>query len=243
MTLPSAPRDPGRSRRKPRHFGYEGCELGRQWSAFKAGAALWLHVHGSMRSKPCLREITRGEVGCEYCEKGLEAQVKGYVPVYREMDYKPCCVVVKEEIRDVVDDIPLHARLTVGRGRAATDPIYITRALRSDNPFVPLNAEQQAAVDVTESVLRLLKNPLLRSWYEHTHGLRDKPTSVPPAVEEGKYFAEHLDNLSNGKHSKLDTYAGALLGDAVGDVLRQRGLTDPPADPKPPGKNGKHKPR
>lgn len=241
MSLPSAPRDPERVRRTRHHFGYTGCECGQKWHAFIAGKPLWLYLHGSQWSKPCCEKITGGELSCDYCNKGVEKIVKGYVPVWRDADHKPCTVIVWEEIRDVVDALPLHSRAIVGRGKSQRDPIYIARAMNQEPPFRPVNAEMMAAADVTESALRLLKCPELTAWYRQTHGAKsDNAVSLPSGTavtDSGEPYSPLLQAAAKRAGADVIPPAGPVeTGETVQEFLRgvQAGTIRPSA-------NGRHK--
>jgi len=198
MILPNAPRDPSRTRRNDRHFSYHDTPRGKTWHAYKAGEALWVHVHGSIKSKPCAAFLTDGALGCPYCAAKVPTIVKGYLPLYREIDYKPCCTVLWEDYRPQVDAIPLHARVLIGRELQQTDPIYCMRALSPNPAFAPSSAEQMTPVDVSRSCLRFWKDRELQQWFKLGDGDQVAPVAENEAIaspeERNRAFMNRLQS-------------------------------------------------
>jgi len=244
VSLPSVPRDPNRDRRNRRHFSYVNTEPGKQWAAYIAGSTWWCWVHGSIRSKPCSERISGGEVACEYCSKKIPSIVKGYVPLYRQTDYRPCCTVVFEEIRDVVDALALHCRVAVGRGTKKTDPIYVARAMEAVPAYVPINAEMTAPADITSSVLQMWGDRELRQWYELTHGKSDNALSLAmQQQEESKSVPVDTDRNPSGDANDVpllgSSFYSGLPADKQQSIIQQRNAAFV-REAKKPKTNGSH---
>lgn len=244
MSLSSVPRDPNRDRRNRRHFSYVNTEPGKQWAAYIAGPTWWSWVHGSIRSKPCSERISDSEIACEYCAKKIPAIVKGYVALYRQTDYRPCCTVVFEEIRDVVDALPLHSRVAVGRGTKKTDPIYVARAMDALPAFVPINAEMSAVADIIPSVLQMWGDRELKQWYATTHGVSDTALSLEKAMaKDNQNVATDTAGNSTGDVATVpllgSSFYSGLPADQQQSIIQQRNAAFV-RESKEPKKNGKH---
>lgn len=242
MTLPSVPRDPNRDRRKRRHFSYEATRANQKWTAYIAGKTWWTWVHGTKRSKPCAAEISGGELSCEYCRQKLAPIVKGYVPLYRESDYKCVCTCLYEEQRDVIDDLPLHVRVIVGRERKESDPIFVMRHLMPTPLFLAPNAECEVTADVTSSVLSLWGDRDLIEWYRVTHGASDN------VVSQNKGDSTDDTRCVPGQGSDTAASLGFMLGSSFSaglpvrdrDEIAKRRNEAFVKDAKKPKTNGKH---
>jgi hypothetical protein len=178
---------PGRGGKGGRvHFTYTPTGFGQQWHAFIAGPCAWFECHTRGKTKPCLAEVTGGELVCPLCASPHPTEQVGYQPLYRELDGKPVMVVVHESVREVVDSHKLHARVLIGREMAETDGVYVIRPLKSGKPFTSTLAARQKEADVIPTLLRVWNIGALQEWAARQEGI---PTGgcnthpVPPVVK------------------------------------------------------------
>lgn len=229
MGLPQA--RAGDGARNPRvHFAYVSTSHGKNWHAWIAGPCHWFHCHSKGKTKPCLYEMTGGEMGCDRCDAAQPCEVVGYQPLYRELDSKPVMVIVHEYTREVLDGLRLHARVTVGRGDSASDGVYVVPALKAEPRFQTTLQHRMVPADLTETLLRVWKIPELEQWYRQTHG-----AAKPPETQksDGKPFSpwtrKAAQRASTGPlNEELDDVMARIK-------MRSKGLPEPSS-------NGKHDP-
>jgi hypothetical protein len=126
MRIPSTPRRTG-ARNKPVHFTYVSVERGQPFDAYLAGPVWWGYLHMLKPSKPCVYEITGGQVACRFCgaARAPVAVMKGWVPLYRRIDGLACCVPVDEALRDVLEPLKCFTKVTVGRGKGRGVGVWV----------------------------------------------------------------------------------------------------------------------
>lgn len=136
MRIPSTPRRTG-ARNKPVHFSYVSTERGQPYDAYLAGPVWWGPLHMLRPSKPCVYELTGGQVACRFCGAGKArvAVVKGWVPLYRRLDNTAICVPVDEVQRDHLDALKLHTKVTVGRERGKGVGVWVRASLNQEPAF------------------------------------------------------------------------------------------------------------
>src|SRR6478672_3981026 len=95
--------------------------------AYLAGQPWWFLCHGDLRhrSKPCVHDLTDGQLRCASCPAPL--YWFGYTPLYRESDHRPVLVGLHEHSAEPVSQIPRCARVLVARGSSKFDPLSLTR--------------------------------------------------------------------------------------------------------------------
>ena len=235
MPLPADPRE-GRQDRAV-WFRYYGTNKGTSWHAWIAGPAYWCKVHQKGRTKPCLKNMTRGKLRCQRCEDGAVIDRVGYVPLYRAVDAKPVCVIVHEDVEEMVAALTLHRRVLVGREDGATDGVWITDAPKQVRYDTTL-PERQRPADMTASCLRMWSIPELDAWYyssEYAHGARPSMSDTPLTLTA---VSESIDESDPGIQMLRQRMAGSvpvttsdppMLGETVAAAIR------------PPHKNGKPK--
>jgi hypothetical protein len=137
-------------------------------------------------------------VKCPWCAKGIETREIGYVPLYRELDGKPCFVVVHDHARPQLDVLKLHVRVMVGRGADKNDTVYVLKALAQNPMFQSHLPERFKPADLTRTLLTVWGIADLAEWYAVTEGVTDMtvpkltaselanpaPKTVPVASEE-----------------------------------------------------------
>lgn len=178
MTIRSTPRRGG-DRPRHVHFAYTATDRGGKWEAWTAGSTIWLWVHCSWKSKPCVAELTGGELVCEFCTRRQIPVVKGYVPLYRCSDAKPVCVIVDEACRDHLEALPHHTRVYVARERTRGSYVTVTRALSQEPAYQSTLPERKIAADITDSLLRMWQMPELIDWHARTQQISDSAVTVP----------------------------------------------------------------
>jgi hypothetical protein len=240
MPLPQAAPGGGRSGAHE-HFRYVPTQPGAKWSAYVAGPCHWFLAHTRGRSKPCLHEMTGGELTCERCAQITPPQVIGYQPLYREVDSRPVMVIVYEYERDRCDALKLHQRVTIGREDQQSDGVWVTVALNPRPVFHTTLKCRMAPVDLTSVLLKLWGLPDLTAWYEQTHGKSDSPVSLAPTAK-----AKEEPKQSNGQpfgpmYRRAAVRAAATDDDSVQEAM-QRALQKAKEREQSAAKNGKHKP-
>lgn len=242
MPLPQTP--PGGGGRPARtHWHYVTTKPSQQWGAWIAGPCHWFTCHTNGRSVPCLHEMTGGELTCERCSAGQGTDVIGYQPIYRELDGRPCMVIVHEYSREVIDKLRLHQRVIVGRGPKTSDGVYIAPAMQAQPRYHSTLADRMRAADLTETLLRLWRLPDLEAWYRQTHGAPTSSTSSAP--EPGPVPAETTPLRSDGKpfgamnRAAAARYKGPEVpaSEATDAIIKRFGNN---VAKLPPSQNGQH---
>lgn len=200
----SRPGDGSRSRRT--HFAYVETPPKQQWHAWIAGPTHWFQCHDVNRhTKPCLHDITGGELRCPWCLSIGEPADTGYVPLYKQDNGKPVMTVVHAYSREQVDQLKLHQRVLVGRGIAKGDGVYVVLQLNQEPRYQSTLPERLRPADLTETLLRVWGIPDLIAWHCRATGRSDggcitpllqtacEPVApLPPAVGQGGDMSETL---------------------------------------------------
>lgn len=165
------------------HFSYMGTKNNAKWHAFCAGPCVWLECHPHKKTKPCCDKITRGELLCPFCGSMPPAKTMGFLPVWREVDYRPGCVVLYENQRELVDRFELHERIMMGRESEQSDGTWVARALSPGKRFETTSLVKKLRHDICPSLLRMWKIPTLNAWWEVSEKKRsDSPLSLPAGI-------------------------------------------------------------
>jgi hypothetical protein len=169
MPLPQVPA--GNGGRRPRvHWHYPTTPTNSKWHGWIAGNCHWFECHTKGKSQPCTEVMTGGELRCPRCDACQPTEVIGYQPIYREIDNRPCFVILHEYTREVVDALKLHQRVIVCRGPEQSDGCAIVPALNPEPRFQTKLQERLQPADLTETLLRVWRIPELVQWYDETHG-------------------------------------------------------------------------
>lgn len=225
MTLPSAPkRGEGTPRRV--HFTYTSTAGGSSYHAYIAGPTIWLYMHPNRDgSKPCLHELTDGQLVCQCDARPLIPVMKGWVPLYRESDYKPICVPVNEESRDHLDTLALHTRVVVARERSRGSAVTVVRALSHMPIFATTIPERRVAADLTTTLLFMFKMPELIDWYQRTQSRADAlPISSPSTAGT---LGGSVRSGARADVSKANSDNAVSIADALAQHRRFGHLTKP----------------
>jgi len=180
---------PGEGPKKDRdNFSYWSIAGGEKHTAYVAGPAAWVIAHPSDKgSKPCLEWMTGSALPCRFCALHKCPVEVGYVPVYREVDWRPMLVIVYRTEREWIDPLELHTRVTVGREKEKGAALWVRPCLNQEPRFASTLPYRKCAVDIDHSLLTLWKMPELVAWL-HTARPSDTavslpvPTSPPPEV-------------------------------------------------------------
>lgn len=178
------------------HFIHIKTARNETWEAHVAGPCQWYECHCSGRSKPCLVKVTNGALSCPLCNPLKPTEQIGYLPVYRKIDGKPGFVVLHEPQREVVDALPLHRLIVIGRESDQSDGIYVRPTLQPGAKLVTSLAWKMRPVDLTESLLRVWKISELVAWHRQ-QPKSDNPVSLPPGIAL-KPSGEPFDAMHQG---------------------------------------------
>lgn len=245
MSLPQRP--PGRGGRRAHvHFVYVPTPQGKKWPAHIAGPCMWFECHTKGRSKPCLHELTGGELTCDVCSPFEVPQTLGYQPLYHGKDGRPCMVVVHDYARDHIDALKLHHPVMVERGEGPTDTVALVPMLGAGRKYTSTLAERMQPADLTETLLRMWKMPALTEWYRITHGRGEAvppmPPPAPPATTpppKGKALAENDIRTMLSRH--VIEQAGGEQPELIGEDAAREVLARMVKGYKKPSTNGNGK--
>ncbi len=189
MRIPSTPRRTG-ARNRPVHFSYVPTERGQPWEAYIAGPTWWGFLHMTKPSKPCVYEITGGQVPCRFCGVGRApvAVMKGWVPVYRRVDTLACMVPVDESLRDGIDALEFGAKVQVGRAKGKGVGVWVQPCINQEPKWTSTLPERSAPADVTESLLTVWKLPEVSAYFgrapQSDNAVSLDAPAPAPALEE-----------------------------------------------------------
>lgn len=166
MRIPSAPRRTG-ARNKPVHFSYFPTERGQPYEAYLAGPVWWGMLHMLRPSKPCVYELTGGNIACRFCGEGKKrvAVMKGWVPLYRKIDGQAICVPVDEVQRDDLDALKCFTKVTVGRCRGKGAGVFVTSCLNQEPAWTSTLPERSEPADITESLINMWALPEVLAFF------------------------------------------------------------------------------
>lgn len=204
---------------------------------------MWFECHQPRKTKPCIAIMTARAVECPWCRPEYPIVQRGYVPLYRQSDWAPRCVIVSDLYRDTVDKFALHDRVMIGKEGEATDPVWIMRALEARPVFNTTLRHRYDPVDLTESLLRIWGNADLAKWWV-TVGSKasDNAVSLPKGTavnDKGTPVSPMLQGAA--KRAGFDVVPAAPLDveeQAAADYLR---AVQAGRNPTSNG-NGRHKP-
>lgn len=216
-------------------FAYTSTQAGLKntWNAWCAHEPYWCKAHEHTDKFPgtkvCTAWFTDGAVPCPRCRPAVVPTVIAYVPVWREVDLKPCLVIIHEGQSDNAVSLKFGTFVLIGRVGAGdgvfVKPSETQRPWRSDLPC------RQSPCDLNATLLTIWGYPALEQWLRTPVARRsegsqpaDSPArhrlSVPPptstvealAIDAEKKTPATWDELqssilsrvkkqgSNGKH-------------------------------------------
>jgi len=222
------------------HFVHLPTRNNQTWHAHVAGPCHWYTCHTKGRTKPCLHWLTDGELVCERCASTTPPEDIGYQPLFREVDGRPCFVVVHDYSREKIDQLRFHSRVIVGRGAEQSDGVYVIPALNARPLYETSREEFRREADLTETLLRVWGLPELIEWYHRTQRV---PASSPvPPVAPAKKSAKPVDPMYVAAHERWtpDTVPESTSGEeaiqAAADRAALRAAQSPHANGKLPKK-------
>jgi hypothetical protein len=228
MRVPNAA--PGEGPKKTRdHFPHWSIGGGERHLAYIAGPTKWVIGHPSDKgSKPCLLWMTKQTLPCRFCALDKEPCVLGYVPVYRATDWKPLCVIVREDERQWLDDIKLHTRVQIAREREQGAGLFIRPVLDQEPRFASTVDYRRFPQEMDDSCLVLWKMPELVS-YLRCGAPSDTPVSLSldATAEEPKKEDPPEEKTATEPPVGVNRLkASGAVDDAVQRLLRHAAQTD-----------------
>lgn len=149
-------------------FSYFGPDHGLKhaFTAWLAGEVYWAKAHEHTDAlpgtKPCLDWLTEGELRCPRCRPQVLPIWVGWVPLYREVDHKPICVIVKESGMDLLKGLVYPNCVLVGRV-GKKDAVFVRKS-ESPVSFRTDNEQRKRPIDITNSLLTMWKLPTFEAW-------------------------------------------------------------------------------
>jgi hypothetical protein len=163
------------------HFRYTPTKPGESWHGWIAGPPRWVLCHtASAGTKPCLSWITSGALPCVRCGTIVPPVMIAYVPLYRERDGAPCCVIVHESAADQLAPLKYPMYATVLREGGAADSVCVCAALSKKTYRTTLRS-RQSEVDIEPTLLRMWKLNELTEWVRCQAPAGASATVTPPA--------------------------------------------------------------
>lgn len=179
--MPGRQTPPGKGgQNKPLFFGWVETEKNKQWYAHVAGKAQWYECHHVGKSKPCLHEVSGGELECPHCNAGKFCETIGYLPLYRAIDGKPCSVLVHADVRDVVDQHKYLDYVMIGRAGGQSDGVYVVRPMTKGPKFYSTLEAKNTEADIWPTLVRMWKIPALTEWDARRNGIKSGGVLHPP---------------------------------------------------------------
>ena len=204
-------------------------EAGEQWLAYLAGQPWWFLCHSTTgrRSKPCLHDISGGDLACPYCPSA--SFLFGYCPLYRESDHRPVLVGLRQHSAEPVSRIARCARVLVARLHSEFNAVSVER--HGSERYQTARSDRQCEPDLSGCLLRLWGIPELTQWCQ------SRPASTEcPHTGEHSACASASGEISAAGATDFDQ-ARAELERRRDEWLKQH----PPAAPSTLGEslNGK----
>lgn len=235
-----APREEG-TKPVAEQFVYTPTPYGvaKAWTAHAAAEPYWCMVHEHTKSTPgtkiCCDWYTDGAVPCPRCRPAVVPTRVAYVPVWREIDHKPCLVIVHESAEDLLKGVEFGVRVLIGcveRGAS----VFVKPAPEQSR-WVSEHPLRQRPADMFLTLHTLWGYPALAKW-EQQEGrgasVAEKVSAADVPTQPGKgvpFPREQLASYFNVEEQKLRDAAERARLNA--EFVRNVG-------PNPNG-NGKHK--
>jgi hypothetical protein len=171
--------DPRRKKTSTPSASYWRVPNGGKEIGYLAGQVYGCYGHRVNHHKPCLIELTGGEVACPWCGV-MDVEWRGYVPVW-DQDWTLKYCLIPEDYLESVDMIPHRARIVGTRAPAKMSPIVIrTAELPSLRPL-PDRVPYTVEIDMYAIARKLWKIPALDAWYARTQVVDNgRSVGAPP---------------------------------------------------------------
>lgn len=203
-----------------------GKEIG-----YVAGEVYGVNGHFMGAHKPCLHDLTNGEVQCVYCAVNKPIEWRGYVPVW-DQDYTLRHALITEDYLEAVNMIPWRARIVATRAAAQYSPLVIRAADLPALRGLPDKAPWDVPIDIEPICRRLWQEPALDAWYAATHAKQAGLSAGAPPLDPSDFSpmmrsaAAHANRIA----------AHAAANDEFAKQAREGKV------PAAPSTNGHHKP-
>jgi hypothetical protein len=232
---------PGGGReRRAEQFAYTPTTPGiaKAWTATAAAEPYWCTVHEHTKATPgtkiCVDWYTDGELICPRCKPSLVPTTIAYVPVWREIDHKPCLVIVHETAADLLAGVEFGVRVLIGCVEKGSS--VFVRATDEQPRWSSENPLRQKAVDLSTTLYTIWGYAQLWAW-SNTVNARE-PAREKVSV---KGIAEPSDNRVSLPHDRLRDLFNATAQKLEESAERSRKSAEWVEEQKKISKNGKAK--
>lgn len=100
---------------------------GKSWTGWTAGLPVRVCAHIAPRTKACVKKYLGEKALCMGCGGGLRRDDVFYQPLYAEVDDTAVVVLFHYDQFDLLDCLPTHSKVKVGRGTSPNRGAYIKR--------------------------------------------------------------------------------------------------------------------
>lgn len=223
--------DPRRKKTSTPTATYWKVPNGGKETGYMAGECYGCYGHRVNHHKPCLKELTGGELSCPWCGV-VEIEWRGYVPVW-DQDWTLKYALIPEDYLESVDMIPHRARIIGSRGAAKMSPLVIRAAEVPALRPLPEKSPYRDPIDMFAICRKLWKLPALDAWYASTHARDAGAVAGAPPLNLADF-----GGMTRAAAARLNERDGqAAVNQEFVEAVRRGAL---PPDPKP---NGKPKPK
>lgn len=212
---------PGRSSDLP-YWSVLKLEVGQKVNGWLAGPCIGYEVHHVRASRPCLTDVTGGEVPCPLCEAKLSREWRGYVPIWDDLVVRRVCLIGKRYFHLVEKVRPLQP-VMCRKLREWGSPVCVQRAAwTTDEPT--LKEADRRPQELGDWLIQMWKEPALTEWARAKAAAGRKP---PASVTGGKVtvpdpsFKERVEFVKDRivVTPPTDTRGPSMLGDVLPHVL------------------------
>lgn len=160
------------------HWTTDRVEVGSKNEGWIAGPLHVIDCHQRKGSKPCRKLLLGESATCAGCASHIPITELGYLPLYRG-DGKPVVVCVQEHSFDLIDPLPLHARVSWGRREGDGESVWVQRLLSGPSWYTTL-PEKRLPANITEHLLRIWEMPDLRAAVTALFATDCQPADTAP---------------------------------------------------------------
>lgn len=119
--------DPRKRRGETPHATHFKVLNGKTECGYKAGELYGCYGHRTYAHRPCLIELTGGELSCPFCAANDPVTWRGYLPIW-DRDFALRYALIGEPLYESVDMIPHKAQLIGSRDKSVRAPLVIRAA-------------------------------------------------------------------------------------------------------------------
>lgn len=136
-------------RKKIRIWATRQPAPGKSWEGWTAGLPVRVCAHIAPRTKVCVKKYLGEKALCMGCGGGLRRDDVFYQPLYSEVDDVAVVVLFHYDQFDLLDCLPTHTKVKVGRGTSPNRGSYIKRLV--GEPLYSTDREdRQAPQDICD---------------------------------------------------------------------------------------------